>query len=211
MTGTTTVLLVAIALGAGANWWSRAVDSDTVEAWSKPLVTILVAVLAATADAPVSQRVVAVVALLLCLGGDVALMPAVDKFVVGLASFLLGHLVFVGQFVLQGLDEPALGAAAVVLALVLVTTVGRRIVAGATASDPALRLPVAAYLLVISTMTIVGWSTGRPWLIIGSTAFVLSDSVLGWRQFVSTSDRRWMSVTVMVTYHLAITGLALGV
>jgi hypothetical protein len=33
--------------------------------------------------------------------------------------------------------------------------------------------------------------------------------VLGWRQFVT--ERRWMSVTVMVTYHLAIVGLALGV
>lgn len=211
MTSTSTTVLVVIVVAAGINWWSRAIASDKVEAWSKPLVTTLVIVLAATVDAPVDQRVVTVVALLFCLGGDIALMPAIDRFVVGLASFLLGHLVFVTQFVLQGLDNPALGAIAAVLTIALVSTVGRRIVAGAATSDRALRVPVSAYLLVISAMTVVGWSTGRPWLVVGSTAFVVSDSVLGWRQFVSTSDRRWMSVTVMVTYHLAITGLALGV
>jgi uncharacterized membrane protein YhhN len=203
------VVLLLTAVAAAANWWSRVTDSDRLEAWSKPVVTILVIVLAALADAPAGQRIVAVVALVLCLGGDVALMPAVDKFVVGLASFLLGHVVFVGLFVQQGLDSPWLGLAAVVLALVLVATAGRRIVSGAATGDPALRIPVTAYLVVISAMTVVGWSTGQPWVIVGSTAFVVSDSVLGWRQFVT--ERRWMSVTVMVTYHLAIVGLALGV
>lgn len=209
MTDTQVVVLVLAAIAAIANWWSRLADSDRVEAWSKPLVTVLVVVLAAVADAPTGQRVIAVIALVLCLGGDVALMPAVDKFVIGLASFLLGHVVFVVLFLQQRLDAPALGLVAAALAVVLAATAGRRIVAGAASGDPALRLPVSAYLVVISTMTVVGWATGRPWVIVGSTAFVISDSVLGWRQFVSES--RWMSVTVMVTYHVAIASLALGV
>ena len=36
------VLLVATGLAAVANWWSRAVEHDAVERWSKPLTTILV-------------------------------------------------------------------------------------------------------------------------------------------------------------------------
>lgn len=209
MTGAQAVVLVLTACAAVANWWSRLSDSDRIEAWTKPLTTGLVIVLAALADAPAGQRIVAVVALVFCLGGDIALMPVVDKFVLGLASFLLGHAVFVGLFLQQGLDTPWLGVVAAVLAVVLAVTAGRRIVAGAVASDASLRIPVSAYLVVISAMTVLGWSTGRPWVIIGSTAFVVSDSVLGWRQFVT--EKRWMSVTVMVTYHLAIAGLALGV
>lgn len=209
MTSAQTVVLAVAVLVAAVNWSSRLVDSDRVEAWSKPLTTVLVIAVAALADAPAGQRVVAAVALVLCLGGDIALMPAVDRFVVGLASFLLGHVVFVVLFVQQGLDRPGMALAAVALAVLLVATIGRRIVAGAAASDPALRIPVTAYLVVISAMTVVGWSTGRPWVVVGSTAFVVSDSVLGWRQFVG--EKRWMGVTVMVTYHLAIAGLALGV
>ena len=67
---------------------------------------------------------------------------------------------------------------------------------------------MSAALLVISAMTIVGWSTGQPWVIVGSTAFVVSDSVLGWRQFVRPAP--WMGPVVMVTYHGAIAALALS-
>ena len=33
-------------------------------------------------------------------------------------------------------------------------------------------------------MTVCGWATGRGWVIAGTTLFVISDSLLGWRQFV---------------------------
>lgn len=41
----------------------------------------------------------------------------------------------------------------------------------------------------------------------GLALFVLSDSILGWRQFVG--PKRWMPLAVMVTYHGALLGLAL--
>ncbi|MCY7300748.1 MAG: lysoplasmalogenase, partial [Ilumatobacteraceae bacterium] len=87
-------------------------------------------------------------------------------------------------------------------------TAGRSIVSGAVAKDPALRTPVVAYLVVISAMTVCGWATGRNWVIAGSTLFVISDSLLGWRAFVR--ERPWMGVAVMVTYHGAIVSLALS-
>jgi uncharacterized membrane protein YhhN len=201
-------LLVATGVAALANWWSRIHPNDRLEAWSKPLTTVLVIALALVSGAPSEQIMVAVVALGLCLVGDVALMPAIDKFVVGLAAFLLGHLVFIVLFIQYGLESPVLAGIAIILSALLVATIGNVIVQGAGHADPKLKMPVLAYLAVISTMAVVGWSTGRPWVIAGATLFVVSDSILGWRQFVA--ERKWMPLAVMVTYHGAIASLALS-
>jgi len=201
-------LFLATGLSALTNWWSRWRDSDRVEAWSKPLTTVLVIAVALASGAPTSQITVAVIALVLCLAGDVALMPVIDKFVVGLASFLLGHVVFIVLFAQYGMDHAVLGAVALVAAGLLAATAGRRIVRGAATQDATLRIPVLAYLAVISAMAVCGWATGKPWVIAGSALFVLSDSLLGWRQFVR--QHSWMAVAVMVTYHGAIASLALS-
>jgi uncharacterized membrane protein YhhN len=201
-------LLIAAVASALANWWSRLKDNTRVEAWSKPLTTVLVIGLALVSGAPTAQIATAVAALVLCLLGDVALMPAVDKFVVGLACFLLGHLVFIVLFAEYGMGTWWLGGAAGVFALVLVASAGRRIVSAATARDGGLRLPVVAYLTVISSMAVCGWATGQPWVVAGTTLFVISDALLGWRQFVRPHG--WMGPAVMITYHGAIASLALS-
>lgn len=195
-------------MAAVANWWSRAVDNDAVERWSKPLTTVLVIGLALVSGAPTSQIVVAVIALTLCLAGDVFLMPAVDNFVLGLASFLLGHLVFIVLFVQYGLENVRLAGIAIVLATLLAISIGRVIVQGAAYADAKLGKPVLAYLVIISSMAVVGWSTAMPWVIAGTTLFVISDSILGWRQFVG--QKAWMGPAVMITYHGAIVSLALS-
>lgn len=203
-----TSLLVAMVFCAVIDWWARWRHREGVEVVSKPLTTVLVIALALVAGADTVQTVIAVVALLLCLVGDVVLMPVFDNFVLGLGSFLLGHVAFVALFIRYGLDVWWMGAFAVGLTVLLVATAGRRIVAGAGRHHPALRLPVGAYLAVISAMTIVGWSTGR-WLVVAGTAlFVTSDSILGWARFVAS--QAWMSVTIMITYHGAIALLALS-
>ena len=201
-------LVVATLLSAAANWWSRVRHSERIELWAKPLTTMLVIGLAIANESPTGRVATAVIALGLCLEGDIALMPVVDKFVVGLASFLVGHLVFIILFVQYGMPHLWLGGIALLSVAVLVATVGRRIVQGATAADSALRLPVLAYLTIISATVVCGWATGRGWVIAGTTLFVVSDSLLGWRQFVR--ERTWMSVAVMVTYHGAIASLALS-
>ena len=103
-------VVVATALAALANWWSRLRDDDRLELWTKPLTTVLVIKLALASGAHRGDVIVAVVALALCLAGDVFLLPAVDRFVPGLAAFLLGHVVFIVLFVRYGLDSLALGA-----------------------------------------------------------------------------------------------------
>lgn len=203
----TIVLLVTIAV-AFVDWWSRLAERDRVEQWAKPLTTIGVIGIAVTSGAPSAEVTWATIALVLCLVGDVALLPRIDRFVVGLGAFLLGHLAFIGAFVAHGVDEVTLTGIAFVAAGLLIATVGMVIVRGASSHDRSLRSPVLAYLVVITAMAAVGWGTGSPWIIIGSTAFVVSDSVLGWRQFVRPV--RHGSLVVMVTYHLAIGSLALS-
>jgi hypothetical protein len=192
-------------VAAVANWWSRVDDRRRVELISKPLATIAIGVLALlVAD---DSLVAAVAGFVLGLAGDVALLPVVDRFVVGLTSFLAGHLAFVVMFALLGLDRWWLGFVALAGAGAVAAFVGRPILAGARAKDPGLLRPVQAYLTIISSMAVVGWATGVPAAIVGSALFVLSDSILGWRQFVA--EHRWMPVAIMVTYHGALLGLAL--
>ncbi|TPW12736.1 MAG: hypothetical protein FD127_2459 [Acidimicrobiaceae bacterium] len=201
--------LVALSAALG-NWWSRFTDASLLELITKPTATIAIGVLGMSVSdgAPRGAIVAAIIAFGLCLAGDVALLPAVDRFVIGLAAFLIGHLAFVVMFVALGLPSWRLGGVALVGATAVAAVLGRRIVGGATARDAKLVNPVRAYLAVISAMAIVGWATGLPAAIVGSTLFVASDSALGWRQFVL--ERRWMPVTIMVTYHGALLGLALS-
>lgn len=206
-------LLAATALAAITNWIARWRDNQGVETWVKPLTTMLVIGLAIANDAEIKYSGIAVLALVLCLEGDIALLPAIDKFIVGLASFLLGHVAFIVLFVRYGMPHRGLGAIAIGGAVVLAATAGRVIVRGAARKDPALRIPVVAYLLVICTMTVCGWATGRGWVIAGTTLFVISDTLLGWGRFAreeEMDDVKWHSVAVMVTYHAAIAALALS-
>ncbi len=210
-------LLTATALAAITNWFARWRNNEGLETWVKPLTTMLVIGLAIANDTEIKYSGIAVVALVLCLEGDIALLRVIDKFIVGLASFLLGHLAFIVLFVRYGMPHRALGAIAIGGAVVLGATAGRTIVRGAARKDPALRVPVVAYLLVICAMTVCGWATGRGWVIAGTTLFVISDTLLGWGRFVSDNETesrvvkdRWHSTAVMVTYHGAIAALALS-
>lgn len=203
-----TAFIVAAVIAALVNWSTRVRPNQMLENISKPLTTLMVIGIAVTSGASAGQVAVAAIALTLCLIGDIALLSSIDKFVIGLASFLLGHLAFIVLFVMYGLHSTTLAGIAIILASLLVITVGRVIVAGATQADPALRTPVLAYLAIISAMGTVGWATGRWWVVAGSALFVGSDAVLGWGRFVR--DKRWMSLVVMVTYHAAIASLALS-
>lgn len=207
-----TAAVIVFLVVAAANWWSRWTDDDRLELWSKPLATVLVIVVAVLAgssgDESATVVALTVVALVFCLVGDVALMPQVDRFIVGLGAFLVGHLVFVVALAAAGLEQPVLALGAAVLLGPCIAVVSRHIVSAAKAKEPGLAGPVVAYLTVISAMALVAWATGNTAAIIGATLFLVSDSILGWRKFVGQA--RWMPVAIMVTYHGALLGLALA-
>ncbi len=202
---TATWAAIGIAVvGAVANWWSRLRHDDRVEAWSKPLVTIAMIAAAVTIDAsPSSARVWFTLGLVACLLGDVALLPAVDRFIVGLGAFWVGHAIFFIGALTIGVHRTWTVVPVVVLSLGVGVFAGPRIVRGSGSLAPA----VGLYLAVIVVMAVLVGATGRIAGMVGAMAFVVSDAVLGWNRFVR--EERWANVTIMVTYHLALGGLVL--
>lgn len=200
--------LICTALAAGANWYTQVRPNTVLETVSKPLTTVLVMWVAIAAHGPHAATVLAVIGLVFCLIGDIALLDVVDKFIVGLGAFLVGHVVFIGMFVALHLHKHWWGLVAAAVLAVHAALIGRRIIAGASATKPELKVPVLAYLTVISSMAVVAAMTGRWWAIAGATAFVISDTLLGWREFVG--KKPWFPLAVMVTYHAALVGLALS-
>ena len=190
------------AVVALVDWRAVARADRRTERWAKPAVVgglLVVALLAGAADSPTGRW--ALLALALGLVGDVLLLPDVDRFVGGLAAFLLGHLAWTAACVTAGLERPALAWVGVaVLAVALVA--GRQILPEAHRDGGAgLAGAVAAYMLVIAAMAIAGWATGSLLAGLGASLFVLSDTVLAHARFVA--ERRWSRPLVMVTYHLA--------
>lgn len=203
MTGLAWIAAIVAATVAIANWWSRWTLDRRLERVTKPAVTLALIVAAAAIDAePAGATWWFVVGLVLCLAGDVALLPDVDRFVVGLGSFLVGHVLFAVGAVVIGISWPWAAAAAAV-AVVVGALVGPRIIRGSGELAPA----VSAYFAVIMVMAVLMVGTARVAGVLGAAAFVVSDSILGWDRFVGKVRRA--SVLIMVTYHLALCGLVL--
>ncbi len=204
-------LLAAVVAAALANWHSRHHSMPKLETITKPLTTTLVIALAVALDTayPSSRRLV-VAALVLCLIGDVLLMPIVDNFVGGLGAFLVGHLLFGVAALARPVDRWhwVWGAAALVALAGIGWLFGRQIVTAARGKDPRIGVAVSAYLAVISLMAVLIALRGSGLAIVGAAFFVLSDTLLGYDLFVRPV--RAAKVGIMVTYHLALVGLALG-
>lgn len=211
MTAVGWAMLGVAGVAAVANWWSRWRDDRSTERWSKPLTLVaLIGVALAIEPADPTARAWFVAALILSLAGDVLLLDD-RRFTAGLAAFLAGHVAYTVGFgvVGFGVDERwSLGVIALTAVALLVVLVGRRIVAGAARRDRALGVPVVAYLVVISVMLLAAVGAGNAWAIVGAALFVVSDTILGWRQFVAS--RPWMAPAVMITYHLAQTLLVVS-
>ncbi len=161
---------------------------------AKPLASsrfIVTALLAGAVDSSYGQLIL----LGLCLSwlGDVFLIPKPRVyFIVGLGSFLLAHLAYVGAFLLQPLSVSPLALSAMAM-LVVAVFVLRWLWLNLT---PGLRPAVVAYLLAISLMvalaggTIV--ATGLH-VVIAAVMFAVSDIFVAREKFVSpnVANRFW--------------------
>ena len=204
MTSAAAFLLGMAAVFAVADWVAVARGSKLLEYVAKPATTALLAGVALTlVPEDETRRLWFVVALVLCLAGDVFLMLPKDRFVAGLASFLLGHLAYVAGFGLGEAWPWSLGVA--VVAAAVGTPILRALLAK---GDKELVGPVVAYMAVITVMVACAIGTGDAVAIAGAALFMGSDSLIAWNRFVR--PRAWAPVTIMVTYHLGLTGLVLS-
>lgn len=142
-------------------------------------------------------------ALLASLAGDVFLMLR-GLFLPGLVSFLLAHLFYIALF-RRGV--PWFGHRDALLAT-LIAGAAMYAVLWTGGLPEALRLPVAAYVLVIALMTAQAWARyhvlgdGAALLVaLGACSFMASDALLALNRFVTPLP--WASLWVLATYYAA--------
>ncbi|HXA41757.1 MAG TPA: lysoplasmalogenase [Candidatus Solibacter sp.] len=209
MGGAAWLLFGAAAILAAGDWIAVATRSKRLEYVCKPLTMAALIGVALTLQPAVSgQRSWWLAALALGLAGDVLLMLPSDRFLAGLAAFLVGHLAYIAGFWTAGVI-PLLALAWFAVLLLPVGAVLSRLIRSARATGQGrLVLPVAVYGLVITAM--VASALARPSLpaIGGASLFAISDGLIGIRRFVG--DRRGMGVAVIVTYHLGQAALVLS-
>ena len=153
----------------------------------KPLTTgLIIATAVAALPDPAARYSIAILAGLVCsLAGDVFLMLPGDRFLPGLASFLLAHLAYLFAFT-SGLAPVGLALAALPLA-----GVGLVVLAYLWPGlDLRLRLPVAIYVAAIVIMAAAAlarwiWLNTTPALLgaLGALLLVILDFVLAVDRF----------------------------
>jgi uncharacterized membrane protein YhhN len=209
VTGTAFVLLALALAAAGFDWVAVHQGQKALEYVCKPL-TLLLLIGCALALHPDEGAVRAwfVVALVLCLIGDVFLMLPQDLFVFGLGSFLLGHIAYIVGMHVDGVDGPRF-LIGIVVVMVLLAVIGTPILRGVRAGpDPALAGPVVAYMFVISAMVASAIGVGHPAGVVGAGLFYASDALIAWNRFIG--ETRHGRLAIIVTYHLAQVGLVLS-
>lgn len=135
------------------------------------------------------------VGLVLCLAGDLLLIPQERKaaFRAGVFAFLAGHVAFSVAFLGRPLDPLGLAVAAVVLAIALAAVL--RWLSPSVTAD--MVLPVRAYMLVIGIMSALACgvtAAGGPWQVaVGALAFTASDVSVARDRFVRHEfvNRAW--------------------
>lgn len=191
------------------NWFAVGKQNTPLEYFSKPAATTaflaVVATLDVAHDAPWGWRIAAFA---FCLAGDVFLMLPKDAFIPGLASFAVAQILFTVSFATGETTATRL-TIGLVVAIPLAAFLARRFVAAIRASGhTALVAPVCVYMVVISAMAVGAVGSGNAVAIAGALIFMASDSLIAETRFVR--ERSWHSVGIMVTYHVALAGLALS-
>jgi uncharacterized membrane protein YhhN len=132
--------------------------------------------------------------LVACWFGDVFLIPNKDlSFLIGLGSFLVGHLLYAAAFTqLSGATTPMLVSMPPATLLALLSL---RWMWGHLPAD--MKIPVICYVTVISTMLVCAanaWDSELRWWILGGAwGFALSDIAVARQQFVRPGaiNRLW--------------------
>lgn len=195
-------LAAVFAVLAVADWVAIWTGADQRRRITKPAATIaLVAFAAFAGEMAGDARVALVIAVVLCLAGDVALLDKSEqRFLLGLAAFALGHIGYIATALLVGVSWPRLAAAFPVLAVLLGFQAATRILPGARRrGGTVLLVAVAGYSLIISGMVVTAFGTPS-WLAgAGAALFALSDALIAYDRFVRPVPRA--DLPIMVTYH----------
>lgn len=209
MTNTSWLLVSLAAVMAVIDWLAVAREHRVVEYVSKPAATVAFLATAVTVDVDHDVSwAFAIAALALCVLGDVFLMLPGNLFVPGLASFAVAQVMFAVGFAV-GETSGARWLAAAAVAIPVASVLARRFVGAIRSGGHTdLVVPVSVYVVVITTMAVAAVASGSWVSVAGAIIFMLSDALIAETRFVKA--RPWQPVGIMVTYHLALAGLVLG-
>ena len=204
-------MLLAFLTSAGLDWFAVATGRKGLEYLFKPLTMLILvgAVFMYSVFADVDAFIaVLCLALVFSLAGDVFLMLPRDLFLPGLASFFLAHLAYIALF----LPYASFSVRWVLPAFVVVVIAVRFGTQIVTALDRrgrmSLKIPVIAYMAVITAMVGTVLATDSTWAYVGAVLFLASDTMIGLSRFVDAF--RWDRLAIMITYHLGQLGLVAG-
>ena len=177
----------------------------------KPLTTILIIAVAFFGAGPSlsGYAVLVLSAFVLALAGDVFLMLPKDRFIAGLISFLVAHLLLVVAFVVRGAGFTwwlmlLAFLPGIAMYRLLLPHLGR------------MKVPVFFYVSVISAMVWMAWEGllflggyGPALAALGAVLFLFSDAALAWNRF--RGEFRNADAIVLSTYYLSLFLIALSV
>jgi uncharacterized membrane protein YhhN len=202
--------LLVIAAGFAVGDWAAVVrNNKRLEYICKPFTMVFLIGLASAVN--VDDRTVQkwfMLALVLSLAGDILLMLPRDRFVFGLAAFLLAHVAYIIGMWVDGVGILNLVIGLAITGLAAVMIGGRILTAIDSGDQRDVMTPVRVYLVVISLMLASAVGTAETFAIVGAALFYVSDALIAWDRFVRS--RSWHALTIIVTYHVAQASLTLS-
>lgn len=209
--------LIVLMIGAILwDWYEVRKKNNKLRYISKPLSVSLIIILFVTQVNSLATPVwIFLVGLLLGLTGDILLLFYTDTwFILGLSSFLLGHIAYIIGFFSFGVTELIWSATLLLLPVIgVIVWILRELLPH---TEKEMKVAVISYGIVIGTMLYSTlclmlkppWDTTATILaIIGASLFVTSDMLLAKWKFLGTNSEFWP----MVTYHLAQISIAASV
>jgi len=203
MLNVTILVFAAILLAALLYFESKGRPSAVLPV--KTLLSCLFILTALVQPHPVARYYLFVlVGLVFCLGGDVFLaLPQKKMFLLGLISFLIGHVFYVVAFAaVAGLNTLAL------VGTVLTIGVSLGVYKWLKPNLGSMQVPVIFYIIVISVMLCGAWSilgepgltqSGRLLVFIGALSFYVSDLFVARNRFLK--DEFWNRLIGLPLYY----------
>lgn len=208
--------IILYALIGVINILGHLLENSEMVKFTKPmLMPALIFLVYLHANGKVTLRILLLcVALIFCWGGDLALMQeGSNYFLMGLGSFLIGHLVYIYVYLKSSFQRPEFR----LMPLLPILTFTIFLLAFVIPSVPAdMKIPVWIYALVITAMACMsrlreGLTSIQSfqWVMMGSLLFVVSDSAIAIDKFHRPLP--YDDVIIMSTYIAGQLLIVLGV
>lgn len=164
---------------------------------------IFIAITTKSTNSKKYQRII-IIALIFCAIGDYT----IQWFLIGLISFLIGHLFYIYAFssILRLKKLTKLQYALIIYAVLMIAFLGGTLF---YKGEIVLAIMVILYIVVIVTMGLTAVRTQLKFAIFGALLFILSDSILAINKFIISVP--FSHVLIMLTYYSAQILLALSI